>query len=197
MISARGPTFERGDRCPLPSLRREHGYTLLEMIIVVTVLAIIAAIAVPSVTPAEHHKLSLAGSVVADALRYARDEARHTGVVHGVSTDLAANQVRVFRLDQAPNPNLKVFDVYQPISKQLYTIELGAPPHGGVALDAVGGQMVGTCNDPGNIAFDSSGVSRCVEPIATRIRDANLVLSLSGLQLTVTVDAYTGRVSVQ
>ena len=57
--------------------------------------------------------------------------------------------------------------------------------------------MVGACNDPGNIAFDSSGVVRCVEPVATRIRDANVELVLGELRVTVVIDDYTGRVSIQ
>lgn len=211
MCLRRRATFEGDDRRSLPSLRRaigpgagevrkqprQSGYTLVELIIVVTVLAIIAAIAVPSLAPAEHHKLASAASVVADAVRFAREEARHTGFVHGISTDLSNNSVRVFRLDEVPNPNLKTFDVYQPISKQLYTVQLAAPPFRGVVLNTVGGQMVGTCNDPGNIAFDSSGVVHCVEPVATRIRDASIELALGELRLTVSIDDYTGRVSIQ
>lgn len=178
-------------------LATEAGYTLLEMLMVVTLLGVIAAIAVPSVSPADHQKLDLAASQVADAFRFAREESRLTGTVHGVAMDLIANRVRVFRLDETPNPNAKVFDVHQPISKQRYTLELGAPPYGGVTLDAVGGQMVGTCDDPGNIAFDAGGVVRCVEPVATRILDANVVLALADLTRTIAVASHTGRVSIQ
>ena len=161
--------------------RQENGYTLLEMMIVVALLAMIAAIAVPSVTPDQHQKIGLAASAVADAFRFARVESRRTGIIHGVSTDLSNDQLRVFRLDEAPNPNLKVFDVYQPVSKQPYTIQLDASPYSGATLNAVGGQMVGVCNDPGNIAFDSSGVVRCVEPVASRIRDASVEIALRRL----------------
>lgn len=179
----------------VPNCRQ--GYTLLEMMIVVAVLAIVAAIAVPSITAAEHHKLALAGSEVADAFRFAREESRRTGIIHGISADVPNNQVRVFRLDEGPNPNLKVFDVYQPVSKQLYSIGLGVGPYRGVTLTAVGGQLIGTCNDPGNIAFDSSGVVRCAEPTTTRIRDADLDLALGSLPIKVMIDSYSGRVSVQ
>lgn len=175
----------------------QAGYTILEMMIVVALLALIAAIAAPSVTPAERQKLDLATSSVADALRFAREEARRTGVVHGVSADVLNDRLRVFRLDEIPNPNDKVFDVYQPVSKHLYTIQLDSSPYGGVVVGAVGGQMLGACSDPGSIAFDPGGVVRCVEPVATRIRDASIELALGGLRSTVTVDEYAGRVSVQ
>ena len=178
-------------------LSAQQGRTLLEMLIVVAIIGIAAAVAVPSTSPTHQHRLGLAGSQVADAFRFAREEARRTGVVHGVSTDVSNNNVRVFRLDEGPNPNLKVYDVRHPVTKQLYAVQIGASPYAGVGLDSYGGQMVGTCNDPGNIAFDSNGVVRCVEPTTTRIDSATVNLAAGQLLLTVAIDSYTGRVSVQ
>ena len=184
----------RADRARLSA---QQGRTLLEMIIVVAIIAMAAAVVVPSATSTHLRRLDLAGSEVADAFRFAREEARRTGVVHGVSTDVPNNLIRVFRLDEGPNPNLKVFDVRNPVAKQLYAIQIGASPYAGVGLDSYGGQMVGTCNDPGNIAFDSNGVVRCVEPTTTRIDNAYVQLAAGQLTLTVAIDSYTGRVSVQ
>ncbi len=167
------------------------------MLTVVAIVAMAVAVAAPSTSTTKHYRLELAASQVADAFRFAREEARRTGVVHGVSTNVSNNTVRVFRLDEGPDPNLKVYDVRHPVSKQLYTIELGASPYGGVELDSYGGQMVGTCNDTGNIAFDSGGVVRCVEPTTTRIDAATVTLSTDGLLTTLAIDNYTGRVSVQ
>lgn len=175
----------------------QQGRTLLEILIVVGILAMAAAAAVPSTSPTHQHKLGLAGSEVADAFRFAREEARRTGVVHGVSTDISKNFVGVFRLDEGPNPNLKIYDVRHPVTKQLYAIQIGASPYAGVELDSFGGQMVGMCSDPGNIAFDSNGVVRCVEPTTTRIDNATVNLAAGRLLLTVAIDSYTGRVSVQ
>ncbi|MGB5344824.1 MAG: prepilin-type N-terminal cleavage/methylation domain-containing protein [Woeseia sp.] len=198
LLSSSGACGSRVDKfSEFSNAARQGGYTLLEMVIVVALLAVIAAVAVPSVMPAQQHKLAAATAAVAEAFRFAREESRHTGVVHGVSVDLANNRIRVFRLDEAPNPNEKLFDVYQPVSKQLYAVETGMPPYGGVTLNALGGQMLGTCNDPGNFAFDAGGVVRCVEPLTTRIRDASVELAIGGLTLSVDIDDYTGRVSIQ
>lgn len=172
------------------------GYTLLEMMIVVALLAAAAAIIVPSDSSTRHETLALASSQVADALRFARDEAKRTSVIHGVSADVSAGQVRVFRLDEAPTPNVPVFDVYQPVSKQIYAIQLGDSPYRGVALTSVGGQLIGTCDEPSNIAFDRTGVVRCIDPISTRIDGASIELSMGSLLQTVTVDSYTGRVAI-
>ena len=205
-VSARGVTLAepqslvlsgRAMRYPL-GIASQKGHTLVEMMIVVAIIGLALAVAMPSATPAHQQKLNLAASAVADAFRFAREEARRTGTIHGVATDIGNDLVRVFRLDEGPNPNLKVFDdVRHPLSKQPYAIQIGQSPYGGVALSAVGGQMVGTCNDPGNIAFDSAGVVRCVEPTATRIDNPSIDLAFGQLSLTVAIDSFTGRVVVQ
>lgn len=183
---------------PTPGLAIQRGHTLVEMIIAVAIIGLAAALAMPSSTPARQQKLNFAASSVADAFRFAREEARRTGTVHGVTTDIANDLVSVFRLDEGPNPNDKIYDdVRHPLSKQLYAIQIGASPYSGVTLSASGGVMVGTCNDPGNIAFDSTGVARCVEPTTTRIANPSIDLSAGQLTLTVAIDSYTGRVTVQ
>lgn len=174
-----------------------RGYTLLELMTVVAILATIAMIVAPAITAGSHHKIDLGASLVADAMRYARDEARRTGSIHGISADQTNDRIRVFRLDETANPNLKVFDVRHPITKQLYSIDLAAAPHDEVAINTVGGQMIGTCNDAGNIGFDAEGVVRCVEPIATRIENANIELAQGVSRVTVSVDGFTGRVVIQ
>ncbi len=180
-----------------PRVAIQHGYTLLEMVIVVAIIGLVAALTVPSAAPANQRKLDLAGSEVADAFRFAREEARRTGVMHGVATDMPNDLLRVFRLDEGPDPNLKVFDVYHPVTKQLYAIQISGPPYSGVTLSGGGGQMVGTCNDPGNYAFDSDGVVRCVEPTATRIKNVEVELTVGQLTQSVEIDSYTGRLSVK
>lgn len=173
------------------------GYTLLEMTIVVAILAIGAAVAIPSITSPDHHKLDAAGALVADAIRFAGEEARRTGMIHGIQVDLANSRIDVFRLDEIPDPNLKVFDVRHPISKQLYTVNIGAHPHQQVAIGAVGGVMQGACSDPESIGIDPGGVTRCIEPLSTRVRDPNIQLEFGTHRSTIMVDSYTARVSIE
>lgn len=183
---------------PPPGTAVQKGHTLVEMMIVVVIIGLAAALAMPSATPAQQQKLDFAAAAVADAFRFAREQARRTGIMHGVTTDIANDLISVFRLDEGPNPNDKIYDdVRHPLSKQLYTIQIGASPYSGVTLSASSGQMVGTCDDPGNIAFDSAGVVRCVEPTTTRINSPSIELAAGQLTLTVAIDSYTGRVSLQ
>ena len=118
-------------------------------------------------------------------------------MIHGVSVDVPTNLVRVFRLDEGPDPNVKVFDVYHPVTKQLYAIQFGGPPYAGIDLSNYGGQLVGPCSEPGHMAFDSNGVVRCSEPTTTRINNASVELTTGELVKSVAIDGYTGRVSVQ
>lgn len=178
-------------------LRSQRGFSLVELSIVVVLLGMVAAIAMPSLSTSEEYRLALAQSDVADAVRFARDESRRTGIVHGVSASNANNRVRVFRLDEGQNPNARIFDVYHPVWKQIYTVKLDAEPYRGVILTAVAGQLSGACNDPTNIVFDSAGVARCFEPVTTRIGDASISLSLGDFERTVAIGSYTGRVTSQ
>ena len=174
-----------------------NGFSLFEMMVVLAVIGIIAAIAVPSANTTEHQQLELAAATVADSLRYAREESRRTGQSHGILVDLPNNQIRVFRLNEGPDPNLRVFDQYHPITKQRYFVQLAASPFANTTLNAIGGTMVGTCSESDSVAFDPSGVVRCIEPVATRVSNASIELAVGELRSTVSVDDYTGRVTIQ
>ncbi len=176
---------------------RQDGRTLLEMIIVVAVIGLLAAIAIPSLSPTLEHRLALAASEVADVLRFAREEARLTGSIHGVSIDLPNNLIKVFRLDQASSPNLRIYDVYHPVSKQLYVVNIDSAPYSGVGIKAYGGQTIGSCTEPGDIAFGADGVVRCALPVTTRINNATVEITANQVLRTVRIDSYSGRVTVE
>lgn len=64
----------------MPALRRHHGFTLLEAAIVIAVLGIIAAVAVPSYgSMLARQQLRAAGAHLALDLRIAREEALRSG----------------------------------------------------------------------------------------------------------------------
>lgn len=175
----------------------QRGFSLLELSIVIVLLGMIAAVAMPSATSSEYRRLELAASDVADAVRFARTEARRTGVLHGIWADSANDQIRVFRLDESQNPNARIFDVYHPVWKQIYIVQLAAAPYNGVVLTGVGGQLTGACTDPENIVFDAGGVVHCFEPTSTRISNVSLALKFGNFEQSIAVAGYTGRVSVQ
>ena len=110
---------------------RAPGYTLIELVVVLALLAVFAAAALPLSGPAGDKKLDAGVREVANALRFARSEALRTGTVYGVdfSVDTAVGyrRIRVFRTDSATPPSPQ-YDVYHPLDKKLYDAQLITGP---------------------------------------------------------------------
>lgn len=178
-------------------LREQQGYTLIELVIVVTVLAVIAAIAVPTSNSGPDRSFDLAASAVAAAMRFARNESMRTGEPHGFRQESGAKRIRVFRLDQGTNPATIVYDVYHPIDKQLYDIDLNLLALAGAdSLNRIAA-FRGTCNQEGNIYFDSNGTPWCVDLDTTLLQRFEVELESGARRLTIELDSITGRVTIQ
>ncbi len=173
------------------------GYTLTELVIVVTIMGIIAAIAVPATSSNPDKSLDLAAQEFAAAMRFARSESIRTGEPHGFRQQSTAKRIRVFTLDQDTSPATLVYDVYHPINKQLYEFDVNLQSL--ATADSLSRTAVfrGTCNQHGNIYFDGNGTPWCVDP-GTTLVDRFEVEMVSGVhRLTVELDPITGRVTVQ
>jgi prepilin-type N-terminal cleavage/methylation domain-containing protein len=75
----------------------QAGFTLAEIVVVVAVLSIVAAIAVPKADPQAAFAADAAAGEVARALRFAQREAIRTGTWQQVSVDPATQTLRVYR----------------------------------------------------------------------------------------------------
>jgi type II secretion system protein H len=177
--------------------KSQLGYTLAELVIVVTILGIVAAIAVPTTSSSSDKSLALAASEFAAAMRFARSESIRTGEPHGFRQQDTAKRIRVFRLDQATSPATLIYDVYHPVDKQLYDVNIT-----GESLffaDSVNRTAVyrGTCNKPENVYFDGSGAPWCANPDTVLLSRFEVDLVLGAARRTVILDDVTGRVTVQ
>jgi type II secretion system protein H len=175
----------------------QDGYTLTELIIVVTILGIVAAIAVPTTSSNEGEQLELAAQEFAAAMRFARSEALRTGEPHGFRQESSAKRIRVFRLDQDTSPATLIYDVYHPVDKQLYDFDLNLQSL--AAAESLSRTTVfrGTCNQAGNIYFDNNGTPWCADPDTILLDTFEIDLILGSSRRTVTLDDVTGRVTVQ
>ena len=178
-------------------LFRNRGYSLAELLIVVSLLSLIAAIAVPSSQSNNEKSLEFAADEFAAAMRFARTESIRTALPHGFRQESGAKRIRVFRLDTGTSPPTLIYDVYHPISKQLYDIQLDLDPFG--AADTLNRTAVyrGTCNQQGNVYFDASGTPWCADPETILLDTFAVDMALGVIIRTVSLDRVTGRVNVQ
>jgi len=177
--------------------KSQVGYTLVELVITVTIIGIIAAIAVPGFSSNSEQQLQLAAEEFATAMRFARSESMRTGDAYGFRQQSSAKRIRVFRLDLGTSPATRIYDVYHPVDKQLYDIDLNL--HSLAAADTLtrSPDYYGTCNITGNVYFDANGTPRCADPDTVLLRNFELRFDLGMQQRTVSVDGVTGRVTVE
>jgi type II secretion system protein H len=177
--------------------QRERGYSLPELLAVVIILGVAAAVAIPDISTTNPNKLDLAAEELAQAMRYARSEAIRTGTPRGFRQQSTEKRIRVFTPDTSSSPWALNYDVYHPVSKKLYDIDLDS--HAFARADSLSHNRVyrGTCNTPGSIYFDSSGIPRCVDPETVLLEQFDVTLTLGSHSRVVSLSAITGRVTVQ
>ncbi len=174
-----------------------HGYSLLELTLVVLILGIMAAAVIPSFFSTDLKQLDLAAEIQAEAMRYARAEAMRRGEPMGFRQQNAQKRMRVYNLDTGTAPWTVIYDVYHPVSKKLWDIRLDDHPF--AAADAVSTvkNFRGTCNTPANVYFDKNGIARCADPETVPVERYEVTLTLGSESLTVTLDGFSGKVTIQ
>lgn len=174
-----------------------RGVSLAEILVVLAILAMAAVLAIPSLYPTDPHALDLAAQQVAEAMRYARNEAMRTGQPYGFRQNSSSERIRVFRVDSTISPWGPVYDVYHPLDKRPYDIVLSSHPF--ARVDGVAHNRVfrGSCNTPRNVYFDASGTPWCLDPETVLLQQFDVTLTLDAASRMVTLDGITGRVTVQ
>jgi type II secretion system protein H len=178
--------------------QEERGYTLVELVIVVSIIALIAAIAAPATTSTGSDKqLELAAQEFAAAMRFARSESMRTGEPHGFRQESTGKRIRVFSLDDATNPPTLVYDIYNPIDKQLYEYDLNVQAQAGTTTLDHDRIYRGTCNSSANVYFDDNGTPWCADPSNILLERFDVHFEQGTDRITLTLDGITGRVTVQ
>lgn len=175
--------------------RRHKGISLLELLIVVSILGIVAAVAVPGFSSSKSHEAALAADEIAQALRFARSESMRTGQTYGVHLNPGLRRVRVFSADGSTDPATAVYNVYHPVTKKLYTVDFDAHPI--VRLDslAVVPSFRATCDTPMYLHFDAHGTAWCGTSSTVLLTGAVITVATGAETAALTLDGVTGRVS--
>ncbi len=174
-----------------------RGYTLLELVVVTTILAVLAAVALPGFNPSQDEKLYLAAVRVAEALRYARTEAIRSGEPHGVEVFSNTDQVVASKANMIPATPVPLLTLIDPVSKQ--PLDLNLAQDGTTAgVDVVGQPFSYGAGDFGIVLFDAQGMPFWKSGGTFYQLDDGLVqLGLAGQQRSVRVAPVTGRVTIE
>lgn len=174
---------------------RLKGFTLIEMLAVAAVVSIIALVVNMNLAPAEPYQIELTATEMALAFRYARSEAIRTSNPHGVHIESGVPRLRLVHDNTGTIPPVPAYDVYQPISKQPYEVNLtnlgGGPRLTNNPLWSA------TCNQADFLYFDAAGRPRCGNPWGVLLSSSTLTLEWSGHARSVNIDGETGRVTLQ
>lgn len=178
------------------------GVTLVEMLLVIAIISLVAAIAIPQASSVSPAVVNAAGAEVAHAIRFAQREAVRTGKYYVAEIDPAKQTVRVYRLVTNSSTGTVGEDpakVMHPVDKeQPYLINLA----GNAATRAIVASSVFTytADTTSDVTFGPDGTPVDVNFVEGKVAAGALsadgaVLLRSGAALrTVTVDRITGRV---
>ena len=167
-----------------------RGYTLTELLVIVTIIGLAAGVALPALDPVDETKADLVAQEIADALRYARSEAQRTQEPRRILKEDAAARIRVFR----ESGGAPVFDVYHPVDKHVYDRRFSDAPYSFSGTISTAASFRGTCNDPDTVAFDARGTAWCIDPANVLVDRITISVTLKQHAASVELDGLTGRV---
>jgi len=165
--------------------RADAGFSLVELILVITIMGILAWIAYPRLTATTEIKLGAAARRVAADLRYAQNRSIGTRVVHGLLFDAAAERYTVF----APTPATPAVDPADRAKPLTVDFTRRVEFQGVTIVSAAFGATPG-------VKFDYFGVPRDTAG-ADIAATGRIVLTCGGLADTIEVTPGTGKVTVR
>ena len=174
--------------------RWQRGWTLFELMVVTVIVGVSAAIMVPSATGQDDQRVALAAEQVASALMFARDESIRTSAPHGVNIEDGANRIRVFRADMGSTPLTPIYDVYHPVSKGLWDVDLDTHDLARGVNITTTPTWRGSCSSPTLTVFMSAATPACADTVSVVVTQIDIALSKGSVSQTVRLDGITARV---
>jgi prepilin-type N-terminal cleavage/methylation domain-containing protein len=177
-----------------------RGFTLVEMLTVITILAIVAAAAIPLLSANDPQKLNVAAEETANTLRFAFSEARRTGGYVLVDGKTTAGRLQLFYSSSSAQvpPVVGTAVINDPVTKRAAVLNVNASAFSqGVTLTprfkAGGIDRTQLLIGPGLAqlqGFDGAGVN-----LGALQANSDVLLSLGSQSTTVGVNYLTGLVT--
>ncbi len=151
-----------------------RGFTVIELILVIVILGILAAIVYPKYQALSSIRVSSAAQTIEADIRYAQSLAVSTPYNYSVVFDSGANSYSISRVDRSTGA---VTSINHPFKAGTYAVNLGTD-YPGVALGS-----------SYTVTFDYLG-----SPVTGG--GGSVTVSSGGYSKTITVQANTGRVTI-
>ena len=180
--------------------RTDKGFSFTELLIVIMILGVVAAVAVPSLSSTDPKKLELAAAEVASAIRFARSESQRTGDIHGVQISQNTQRVVVYKADLSTTPVSMSSILYHPVSKLTFDFDVDSSTFSrNVIISNALDPFLYATGRRKNLLFDATGTPIWIVNATSTtymLQDGLVQLSYAGINLSVRVAPNTGRVTV-
>lgn len=136
------------------------GYTLIEVLIVVTILGIVASVAVPAMSSPSFHGLKSTGRVCASDLRLASQLAIQYGTTYTVDLDVSGNRYELRHTGTSNPPALQNPNAAPGSIAGKYVVEVGSFGENGSGTQGVrliGAELKTSRQSVNNISFGPQG----------------------------------------
>lgn len=151
--------------------RTQRGFTIVELLVTITVMGFLAVVAIPSTSPNNQGKLDTLQLQFQDAIDHAQSLAYHTGEKMSAYVNVQDQWFAVMDANGVPQED--------PLSHKIYAVRLSDPGQPkGIAFDYVANPL-----DRSLVMFDDRG--RLVYPV-------DVVISAGGVQRSLRIDTATG-----
>lgn len=181
--------------------RSEHGFSFVELLIVVTILGIAATVAIPDLSTTNTTTLDLAADKVAQAIRFARSESVRTGDIHGVEISQSTQRVVVYKADLTTTPVSMDVILYHPVSRKKFDFDVDTSTMTtGVNISNAQDPFLYATGRRKNLLFNAAGVPIWIVNATNTtyiLQDGLVQLSFGRHNRAVQVAQITGRVTVQ
>ncbi len=154
--------------------REARGFTLVEMLVVITLIGMMAATATTAASESGDFRLNLIQTEVCDALEYAKALSRSTREAYGVVFEASSERLAI--VDESGNL------VVDPLTKGDYIIDFTQPQY------PPGINIV-------SASFGDAGSALVVDPDGVAMAGGSIVLSFAGVSRTLTIDLATASLS--